>query len=411
MKPFWKRLVGVAIVVPVLVLGFLLATGERGLLSSGRSKIRIHFEPRDVATFQLTGPETERLGWSPERLGVMLDYLSRLSTDAFVIVTKGETVASLGPLDTVYNVHSVRKAMLNAVVGQHLGDGPTDVSLDATLEQFGIDDEPGPLTPLQRQATVLHLVRSVSGINHPAAAEGGLTADKDARLGHEENQPGAVWAYNNWDYNALTTIFEQRTGLTVADAFRSGIADPLGFQDVSGETVTYSVEPERSRHRAAAFRLSARDLVRFGQLYLDRGVADGEVLLPASWVDRITTDPEPTGISGLRSGHGYLWWIPGPDTGLPEGSFFAWGLGQQTVFVIPAWDTVIVHQSDTTDFIKRWLQRQQEGVDGDAALEEIVVGCLRKDAQPSEFCREHRFTSRREFDTLISLIADARLAE
>ena len=276
MKPFWKRLVGVAIVVPVLVLGFLLATGERGLLSSGRSKIRIHFEPRDVATFQLTGPETERLGWSPERLGVMLDYLSRLSTDAFVIVTKGETVASLGPLDTVYNVHSVRKAMLNAVVGQHLGDGPTDVSLDATLEQFGIDDEPGPLTPLQRQATVLHLVRSVSGINHPAAAEGGLTADKDARLGHEENQPGAVWAYNNWDYNALTTIFEQRTGLTVADAFRSGIADPLGFQDVSGETVTYSVEPERSRHRAAAFRLSARDLVRFGQLYLDRGVADGE---------------------------------------------------------------------------------------------------------------------------------------
>ncbi|MGX1307499.1 CubicO group peptidase (beta-lactamase class C family) [Amorphus suaedae] len=411
MKPFWKWIIGFGIAIPVLLLAFLLATGERGLFSSNGPRVRTSFEPRDVATYQLTGPEAERLGWSPERLGTMLDYLSRLSADAFVIVTEGEIVASLGPLDTVYSIHSVRKAMLNAVVGQHVGHRPTEIPLEATLEQLDIDDAPDPLTPLQRQATVLHLVRSVSGINHPAAAEGGMNADKDERLGHKENQPGSVWAYNNWDYNALTTIFERRTGLTVAEAFRSGIAEPLGFQDLSGDSVSYSVEPERSQHRAAAFKLSARDLARFGQLYLDGGVVDGKAVLPATWIDRISDDYVETGISGLRSGHGYLWWIPGPDTGLPEGSFFGWGLGQQAVFVIPAWDTVIVHQSDTGEFIKRWLKLQQEGVDGDTALERIVVQCLEKGAQTIEFCREDRFTSRREFDTLISLIAAARIAE
>lgn len=411
MKPFWKWIIGFGIAIPVLLLAFLLATGERGVFSSNGPRIRTSFEPRDVATYQLTGPEAERLGWSPERLGTMLDYLSRLSADAFVIVTEGEIVASLGPLDTVYNIHSVRKAMLNAVVGQHVGDGPTEIPLDATLEQLDIDDAPHPLTPLQRQATVLHLVRSVSGINHPAAAEGGMNADKDERLGHKENQPGSVWAYNNWDYNALTTIFERRTGLTVAEAFRSGIAEPLGFQDFSEDSVSYSVEPERSQHRAAAFKLSARDLARFGQLYLDGGVVDGKAVLPATWIDRISDDYVETGIPGLRSGHGYLWWIPGPDTGLPEGSFFGWGLGQQAVFVIPAWDTVIVHQSDTGEFIKRWLKLQEEGVDGDTALERIVVQCLEKGAQTIDFCREGRFTSRREFDTLMSLIAAARIAE
>lgn len=412
MKPFWKWIIGIGIAIPVLLLAFLLATGERGVFSSNGPRIRTSFEPRDVATYQLTGPEAERLGWSAERLGTMLDYLSRLSADAFVIVTEGEIVASLGPLDTPYNIHSVRKAMLNAVVGQHVGDAPTEVPLDATLEQLGIDDEPDPLTPLQRQATVLNLVRSVSGINHAAAAEGGvMNADKNERLGHEENQPGSVWAYNNWDYNALTTIFEQRTGLTVADAFKSGIAEPLGFQDFSEESVSYIVEPDLSRHPAAAFRLSARDLARFGQLYLDDGVVNGEAVLPATWIDRISSDYEETGIEGLRSGHGYLWWIPGPDTGLPEGSFFGWGLGQQAVFVIPAWDTVIVHQSDTAAFIKSWLALQEEGVDGEMALERVVFGCIKGDETTTEFCREHRFTSRREFDTLMSLIAAARIAE
>ena len=411
MKPFWKWIIGFGIAIPVLLLAFLLTTGERGLFSSNGPRVRTSFEPRDVATYQLTGPEAERLGWSPERLGTMLDYLSRLSADAFVIVTEGEIVASLGPLDTVYSIHSVRKAMLNAVVGQHVGDGPTEIPLEATLEQLDIDDAPDPLTPLQRQATVLHLVRSVSGINHPAAAEGGMNADKDERLGHKENQPGSVWAYNNWDYNALTTIFERRTGLTVAEAFRSGIAEPLGFQDLSEDSVSYSVEPERSQHRAAAFKLSARDLARFGQLYLDGGVVDGTAVLPATWIDRISDDYVETGIPGLRSGHGYLWWIPGPDTGLPEGSFFGWGLGQQAVFVTPAWDTVIVHQSDTGEFIKRWLKLQEEGVDGDTALERIVVQCLEKGAQTIDFCREDRFTSRREFDTLMSLIAAARIPE
>ncbi|MDQ0316681.1 serine hydrolase domain-containing protein [Amorphus orientalis] len=411
MKRYWKWAIAISIAVPVLLLVFLLATGERGLSSGKRSKPRTSFEPRDVATYQVTGPEAERLGWSADRLAAMLDYLSRLSADAFVIVTDGEIVASLGPLDTVYNVHSVRKAMLNAVVGQHVGDAPDELPLDATLEQLGIDDEPDPLTPLQRQATVLHLVRSMSGINHPAAAEGGLTADKDKRLGHDENQPGSVWAYNNWDYNALTTILEEQTGQSVAEAFKSGIADPLGFQDFSEESVSRSVELDLSQHPAAAFRLSARDLARFGQLYLDGGVVDGKAVLPATWIDRISNDYVDTGMPGLRGGHGYLWWIPDAETGLPEGSFFGWGLGQQAVFVVPVWDTVIVHQSDTTEFIKRWLNLQREGVDGDTALEQIVVECLQKGGPAIEFCREHRFTSRREFDGLISLIADARLSD
>ena len=87
-----------------------------------------------------------------------------------------------------------------------------------------VTDGPIPLTERQRTATVEHLLKNVSGIKHPSAG-GGLTDDRDARLEHEENVPGTKWAHNNRDDNALTTVFEKRTGLTVAAAFEMSARD------------------------------------------------------------------------------------------------------------------------------------------------------------------------------------------
>lgn len=398
-----------ALILILAVVAFLLATGERGL-SSGRSdRPPTPFAPRSVEVTRLGDAETEALGWSTEGLDRLFDFVSRLSTDTFIIQTAGVEVGVLGRPEIRFNVHSARKAMLSAVVGQHIGQLPNQIPIDATLEDLDIDDAPMRLTRLQRSATVLDLLRSMSGINHPAAAEGGLAADRDRRLGDSENQPGTIWAYNNWDYNALTTIFERRTGMTVAEAFDIGIARAIGMQDFSVGDAYYIVEPEVSRHRAAMFRMSGRDLARFGQLYLDHGVANRREVVPASWIDRITQDYAVTGIEGLRAGHGYLWWLPASETGLPGGSFFAWGLGWQTVMVLPHWDTVIVLQSDTEEFLRRWLAMQSNGVNGDMALERIVEQCFQSDFISTEFCREDRFTTRREIGALISLIVQARL--
>jgi len=354
--------------------------------------------------------ETQRLGWHPAGLDAVLTYAGSLSSDTLMIVTAGETVVSFGDVTHPYPVHSLRKALLSALVGQHLGPGEGQIDLDATLADLGLDDSPGPLTPLQRQATVLHLLKSTSGINHAAAAEEGLLAEKNRRLGADENTPGEVWAYNNWDYNALTTIFETRTGLSIAEAFQAGLAEPLGLRDHSAAAVTYSAEPGLSRHRAAMFQMSARDLARFGEVYLAGGEFDGERILPAEWVDLITKDYTETGEPGLRQGHGYLWWIPGPESGLPSGSFWAWGFGQQALFVIPAWQTVIVHQSDTAAFLQRFLTLvEEEELTPDAALEKVALSCLEPAGAQTAFCRHDRFILRREFSRLIELIVAARL--
>ena len=111
----------------------------------------------------------------------------------------------------------------------------------------------------------------------------------------------------------------------------------------------------------------------------------------------------------MRSGYGYLWWLPEPDSGLPEGSYWAWGLGNQGLFVIPDWRTVVVHQADMTEFQKRFFGLVKgDDVAPEAALERLALSCRNRAEWTSEFCVEHRFILRPEFEELLSLIAQAR---
>lgn len=354
-------------------------------------------------------PSSGKLGWDPNRLKKVFAHAKTLSTDSLVIVTDGQTIGAFGDLSQPYNVHSIRKSLLSALIGQHVGPDRGQIRLEATLQHLSIDDDPRPLTKLQRQATVEHLLKSKSGINHRAAAEAGLIAEKDRRLGTGANVPGTIWAYNNWDYNVLTTVFERRSGMSVAEAFRTGIADPSGMQDFRTDAVSYISEPMRSQHKAAAFRLSARDLVLFGEIYLNKGRINNRQVVPASWIERIAANPARTGHSDLRWGHNDMWWLPGPASGLPDGSFWAWGLGNQALFVIPAWKSVIVVQSDTTEFLKRFaLLKERDSRPPEAVLEDLILSCLRPSERDSEYCVEHRFTTRREFAGLIALVVEAR---
>jgi CubicO group peptidase (beta-lactamase class C family) len=390
------------IIAPVCILGFLFLTGERGFS-------RAPMAPRPLEITRLSAAETEHLGWKPAGLDAVFKYAASVSTDVMMITTDGQIVGAFGNLEKPYPLHSIRKAFLSALVGQHIGSGEKQIRLDATLGALGINDTPNPLTPLQKQATVLDLLKSMSGINHAAAAEEGLLSEKNRRLGTGDNKAGTIWAYNNWDYNALTTIFETRTGITIADSFQVGIAKPIGMLDYTPKAVSYISAPNVSLHRAAMFEMSARDLTRFGELYLNQGLFNGVRILPQAWIDRITADYAKTDEDSLSAGHGYLWWIPGPDTGLPKGSFWAKGIGPQALFVIPEWHTVIVHLSDMTAFFKRYLTLTEgEGLAPDAALEQVALSCLQPSERATEYCREHRFILRREFAELVSLIAKAR---
>jgi len=356
--------------------------------------------------------------WDMQTLDQAFQLACDVGTTTLMVVTDGKIVSSMGDIDRPLYTHSARKALLSALIGQHLGTGSNQINLESTLAELGINDEPHPLTPCQQQAKVLHLIKSVSGINHEAAAEGGLLKhEKDKRLGSKPNPPGIIWAYNNWDYNALTTIFEQRTGMSVYQAFQSGIADPLEMQDFSQDSVFYVTDKNLSKHSKAGFKMSARDLAKFGQLYLNKGNWKGRQIIPAAWIERIATDYVETGKKGMDSAHSYLWWLPvdkkSREMGIPEGTYIARGFGSQVVVVIPAWETVIVHQFDTQQtihYVKELMEKK--GTNFKQAINYIYV-CKFPLFSLNAFCRQcgwtANFLSDNNFVKIFSKIIEAHI--
>ena len=80
---------------------------------------------------------------------------------AFVLVFKGKILASFGDETYPFWCHSMRKSFLSALYGIHVANG--NIDLDMTLEELGIDDIV-PLTPAEKQAKVIHLLKARSGI-------------------------------------------------------------------------------------------------------------------------------------------------------------------------------------------------------------------------------------------------------
>ena len=61
--------------------------------------------------------------WDMQKLDEAFELACELGATTLVLITNGKLVKSMGDLETSYRVHSARKALLSAIVGQHVGTG------------------------------------------------------------------------------------------------------------------------------------------------------------------------------------------------------------------------------------------------------------------------------------------------
>ena len=87
---------------------------------------------------------------------------------------------------------------------------------------------------------------------------------------------------------------------------------------------------------------TARDMARFGYLYLRDGVWDGRRLLPEGWVDHARTARSIDPADGRL--YGAHWWVTGDDLG----TFWANGYEGQSIVVCPGLDLVVVRLGKST---------------------------------------------------------------
>lgn len=281
----------------------------------------------------------EEAGWASERLDAASAFADTIGSAAFMLVYDGAVVATHGDVARRYMNHSIRKSLLSALYGIYVEDGTID--LDASLADLGIDDI-GSLDDAEKRATVLDLLQAQSGVYHPAAYESpAMAASRPARGSHE---PGTFWYYNNWDFNALGTIFREQTGEDLFEAFGARLAEPIGMRDYRPRDGYYHLQAEVSRHAAYPIRMSTRDLARFGLLFARDGNWAGRQVVPDVWVARSVQSYSRVADDPGMSGYGYMWWLL--DEPL-SGGYAALGAGGHAVVVLPEHDVVFVHRVDT----------------------------------------------------------------
>ena len=273
---------------------------------------------------------------------------------AVMIIYKGKVLVSWGDTNSPYMCHSIRKSLLSALYGIHVKEGHID--LQKTMADLDIDDVP-PLTDAEKQAKVVHLLKSRSGIYHEAAYE--APEMKEIRPPRGSHPPDTFWYYNNWDFNTLGTIFEQETNTKIFEEFKARIADPLGMQDFNLDLCEYYYEWDLSIHPAYLFQMSARDRARFGQLYLQNGQWEDEQIISKKWIKKSTKSYSDISVMGEEFqgiGYGYMWLVISKDVPAFQSfnylkdigpGFYASGAGGHVIIILPEQEMVFVEVIDT----------------------------------------------------------------
>ena len=282
----------------------------------------------------------EELGYDSKKLEQTGAFIrDNTGTTGLLVAVKGKILYSYGDIKEVSYIASCRKSILSMLYGKYVENGTID--LKATLETLKIDDV-GKLLDIEKQATVFDLITSRSGVYHPAANAGGRI--KNMKRGSVK--PGTLFKYNNWDFNAAGTVFEQLTGKSIFDAAQKDIFEPIGLEDFQRSRHALSGNKRASKHLAYHFHLSTRDMARLGELMRCKGRWNGKEIIPEKWVTFSTT-PVTKFKSGWRSGYSVMWWNlrSGKHPEEFAGAYTAIGRYGQFITILPALDMVIAHKS------------------------------------------------------------------
>jgi CubicO group peptidase (beta-lactamase class C family) len=294
--------------------------------------------PRDLASY----------GWSGDALRKTMTYIrDESNTTGLVVVDRGRMVFRYGDIEELSYVASVRKSILAMLYGYWVENGT--IKLDTTLEQMKIDDI-GGLLPIEKQATIGHVITARSGVYHPASYSGDDLASAPPR---GSQKPGTYMLYSNWDFNLAGFIFEQLTKRDLYDELQAQLAIPLQFEDWDRSAQHKEGDLTVSKYPAYPIWVSTRDMARIGHLMLREGNWSGRQVISRDWARRITSVVTPLqAMNPVRRrdgyyGYGYMWWIwDGPRSGGPfKGAYTAIGAVGQWIAVFPALDLVVAHKT------------------------------------------------------------------
>jgi CubicO group peptidase (beta-lactamase class C family) len=331
---------------------------------------RVFAKPQAGGRARMAFPGAKWLEATPRSQGVdaskleaAVAYLKKSSgrdgVGELAIVRNGALIWKGDKIDKVHGVWSLTKSFTSTVLGLLIADGKCTL---ATLAKGHLPAMAGRYP----KVTLRHFTTMTSGYYAVGDEPRGSYAHGPSTTPFRPGEtplfaPGTKYAYWDSAMNQFANVLTRIAGEPIEELFRRRIAGPIGmarrkwgwgdFGKVDGIVVNGG-----SGNNGKHLRISARELARFGLLFLNRGRWKGRQLVPASWVDAATSPQVPAttplGHASSADGrgvYGYNWWANGLGAdgkrkwpGATKGTCAASGYNNNDLFVIPEWHMVIV---------------------------------------------------------------------
>jgi CubicO group peptidase (beta-lactamase class C family) len=239
-----------------------------------------------------------------------------------------------------FDVRSVTKSVVSLLVGQAIARG-TLPGLDASVGQYL--GAPYVMDAGDAAVSVRELLTMTSGYawdetNGDDYNQWILAPDHVQYLldRPRTGRPGS-FTYNSAAVHLLGVVLQQAAGRPLPELADEQLFRPIGVSGVAWEQLEAGTV-----NGGSGIQLAGQDLLRLGQLVLQRGWSGGQAIVPEGWLAEATTPRFPwrDSYGAQRSvSYGYLWWVA--DAPASPASF-AWGYGGQFVYVVPSLDLVAV---------------------------------------------------------------------
>ena len=334
----------------------LRLTVDDGELSSS-DVVRITMQPAVYPAPDLTDSDPDR-GWlrvAPDVVGMdaaALDDAERYALaagGAGLVVRKGRLVRSWGNIDQRYDLKSTTKSIAAMTVAIALDEGKINLTDPASTHLPGFGRPPDNDLEQLRSITLLQLATHTSGF------------EKHGGYGRLVATPGEQWIYSDGALNWLADVMTQVHGRDLNEFFVQRIWPTLGVNEADdirwrSPTIGQRREPRPNglvhREFASGFVGNTNALARVGLLYLRQGVWREHQVFTPSFVPTVSTPHALTAAATVSNPlefpdanvrYGVLWWTnaTGALSGVPRDAYWAWGLGDSLIVVIPSLDLVI----------------------------------------------------------------------
>jgi CubicO group peptidase (beta-lactamase class C family) len=338
----------ILIISTALILALLAGCGG----PSAQELAAVDYAPRSSGDWPVSTPEEQ--GLDPVLVARMYHDAGQLQTlYGLLVIKNGYLVAEqyyhAGSVGQLGNRQSVTKSVTSALVGVALEQGCLS-SVDQKMIEF-FPDLAGQLEdPRKRDITIRHLLQMRAGYpweESDPALWAGLGSGNYLPLILRYplvRDPGTGFDYSNLSAQILAMIVARACDTGLESFAQEHLFAPLGAeigfwrQDWQGYYLGFT-----------EIELTARDMARFGQLYLDGGSFEGSQIIPAEWVrDSLQVYSEDAwyyrvGKNWRDSGYGYQWWS------IRAGDHrynLAWGHGGQQIALVDELDLVVVATAD-----------------------------------------------------------------